>query len=149
MELTVRLHEPVALPPGREDSQPDRQTDSQPDRQIANQTDKQTARQIASQPDKQTAARQTDRLASRQRAGQTDRLLVGFCSSLFSVQWLLWHYGMTHPHVTDVGNKLKIGRQRWINKQLWIAKKRLFYNFGIWLTVVLCKDQRAFWRMRL
>ena len=34
MELIVRLHDPVALPPGREDSHPDRQTARQTDRQI-------------------------------------------------------------------------------------------------------------------
>jgi hypothetical protein len=45
MELIVRLHDPVALPPRREDGQPDRQAHSQTDRQIDRLAERQTDRQ--------------------------------------------------------------------------------------------------------
>ena len=113
---------------GRTERQSDRQTDSQTDRQAGSQPAREPASQAASQPARQTNCRFLQ--------------FVLFCPV---ARLTLRHDSSS---CTDVGNKPKIERQRWINKQLWIAKKRLFYNFGIWLTVVLCKDQRAIWRIR-
>jgi len=152
MELIVRLHDPVALPPGRENSQPDRDTQTETARQPARQTENQPAIQTDSQPARQTvrqtgrqAASQPESQPASQPARQTNCRFLPFVLFCPVARLTLRHDSSS---CTDVGNKPKIERQRWINKQLWIAKKRLFYNFGIWLTVVLCKDQRAIWRIR-
>jgi len=99
-----------------------------------------TVRQAGSQPAREPASQ-----AASQPARQTNCRFLQFVLFCPVARLTLRHDSSS---CTDVGNKPKIERQRWINKQLWIAKKRLFYNFGIWLTVVLCKDQRAIWRIR-